>query len=653
MRISFDVKNQIITRTDRQQVIANSSDYIEAEVTFSEDWATMEKTIYFKNGESVYAILLNNNKFLQESHLNLGVGTWKVYVIGVAGDQKIITNECNLAVGASGYPGAAGEPTESIYQQLMVILQSLHTEAASEAVLRSAVEKYILDNYDSLVRDAVVVDNVQEIIDEMVESGDFLTIMTEYLPVVMPEMYGAAGDGVTNDTAALEDAFSTGKPVLLTGTYLMNASITVAAGTKIIGGAIKIADLTGFALVLSGDNEIDGVTFTDNHASNLSTESAVIRASGVMRCKVTNCTFNEIHLMYCINFWGSEHLTIEHNRINTYNHCGIKLHEGCRHASVSYNYVYNGTCTTSGVHRYPIGLSSYRLDSSRGSARFISCVGNYIEDLNPFWEGIDSHGICNSEIRDNYIKGTKNGIVLTHPTSADPVPTENVVVENNTFIGSNDVIDGNRGGIIVAAYNIKNVKISNNRIKCGEATSDTNLDSCVAVLTEAEGEGVEASENITITDNVLYGRSSGVYVSTTIKGLLIKNNSFDGMMAAGYPAINIHSIKGFTNVNIVDNTFGASAEVNRSMRLTTENSLGNSELIHVARNRFVDVTETYRDATLSDAPVTNISLKIGGQIGDFVPNGNPGNNDVYGWVAVTDADLSNGTKATWKAITIS
>jgi hypothetical protein len=57
MKISFDVKNQIITRTDRQQVIANSSDYIEAEVTFSEDWANMEKTIYFKNGESVYAIL--------------------------------------------------------------------------------------------------------------------------------------------------------------------------------------------------------------------------------------------------------------------------------------------------------------------------------------------------------------------------------------------------------------------------------------------------------------------------------------------------------------------------------------------------------------------------------------------------------------------
>ena len=650
MKVTFDVKNQIITRTDKNRVISNSTDYLEAEVTFSEDWNGADKQLCFKNGETEIYLYLNNNKILQESHLNLGVGTWKVWCIGVNGDQKIITNSVNLAVSASGYVGTIG-PTAGVYEELLTTIQSLHTEVASSAMLRSAIEKYITDNLNVLVKEAVVVDNVQEIIDEMVESGDFLTIMTEYLPVVMPEMYGAAGDGTTDDTAALEEAFNTGKTVLLTGTYLMNTSITVAAGTKIIGGALKVDEVTTYALVLSGDNEVDGVTFTDTHANNLTSDSAVIYASAVKRCKVTNCTFNTIHFMYCINFWGSEHLTIEHNRINTYNHCGIKLHEGCRHASVSYNYVYNGTSTVTATHRYPIGLSSYRNDISRGSAKFISCVGNYIEDLSPFWEGIDSHGICDSEIRDNYIVGTKNGIVITHPTSNPAVATENVVVANNTFVGSDSVIDGNRGGIILAAYNMKNIRVVNNNVHCGESTSDTNLDACIAIADAVVGQ--DPTENVSIEDNVLYGRSSGVYVSNVIKTLTIKHNNFDGMMAAGYPAINIHSLDGFTNVNIVDNTFGATSQVNRSMRLATSNTLSDSELIHVAGNRFVNVTETYRDATLSDAPISNISLKVGGQIGDFVPNATPGNNDVYGWVATTDADLGNNTKSTWKAIAIS
>lgn len=188
MKIYFDVKNQIITRTDRNQVIANSADYLEAEITFSAEWATMEKTMTFKNGNLLYTYVLVNNKILEENHLNLGVGTWKVSIQGVYEDKKIVTNECNLAVNASGWIGSEALPPESIWNQLLVIIQSLHTEVASTAALRSAVQKYIEDNYDALVKEAVIVDDVRAALDDMAEDGTLSDLLAPLVAAGMPEV---------------------------------------------------------------------------------------------------------------------------------------------------------------------------------------------------------------------------------------------------------------------------------------------------------------------------------------------------------------------------------------------------------------------------------------------------------------------------------
>lgn len=188
MKIYFDVKNQIITRTDRNQVIANSADYLEAEITFSAEWATMEKTMTFKNGNLLYTYVLVNDKILEENHLNLGVGTWKVSIQGVNEDKKIVTNECNLAVNASGWIGSEALPPESIWNQLLVIIQSLHTEVASTAALRSAVQKYIEDNYDALVKEAVIVDDVRAALDDMAEDGTLSDLLAPLVAAGMPEV---------------------------------------------------------------------------------------------------------------------------------------------------------------------------------------------------------------------------------------------------------------------------------------------------------------------------------------------------------------------------------------------------------------------------------------------------------------------------------
>ena len=49
---------------------------------------------------------------------------------------------------------------------------------------------------------------------------------------VVPEMFGAVGDGVTDDTGALESAFNSGKPVVCPNVYLITHNVQISNGDK-------------------------------------------------------------------------------------------------------------------------------------------------------------------------------------------------------------------------------------------------------------------------------------------------------------------------------------------------------------------------------------------------------------------------------------
>ena len=124
------------------------------------------------------------------------------------------------------------------------------------------------------------------------------------LNFVTPEMYGAAGDGVTDDTAAMQEAFDTKKNIYLKGSYLITSDIAIThRGTQseyekqvIMGGRIILHDAT-----FHGTLQYDGGTVFCNVvfiADDHYTTPAFTIDNRWIRTRWILCKFKEIDYVF-------------------------------------------------------------------------------------------------------------------------------------------------------------------------------------------------------------------------------------------------------------------------------------------------------------------------------------------------------------------
>ena len=476
----------------------------------------------------------------------------------------------------------------------------------------------------------------------------YIKLVNGTLGFTTPSMYGAVADSVTNDATPIINALNNSKLVNLEGkTYYINDEIVLNEYNIIFNGNL-VCGPNGH-LKLNNNTIVKNINFTDSYDQNVMSGYCLYGVE-IENVSVLNCTFIDIHKNYCIYFSQCQYGEILNNIIKNYNLSGIMLCDGCYDFIVNHNYVYNGTGELYG-YRYPICLCTYS-NQSRDNARRIICNYNYIEDLVPYWEGIDSHSLIDGEIAYNTIKNVARGIVLTSPTSAPIKYTENINIHDNIIVTSDDVTslpNTNRVGIGIVAYGSKNIKILNNNIKMGYCRN-ADEDSAIRIASYSNDYVIE---NYLIENNVIYSTHNGIYITNVMKNITINNNVLDGTIDPDWYCIFLRQSNGYKGLSVTNNKIGFNYATNRAISGPRQNSLNSKDLVKLKGNIFGDVTSPIRENAYLDTSRTSgaISSIICGEIGDFILNSDPSNN-IIGWYAVTDSDPSNNIKCTWKALVI-
>lgn len=142
--LEFLVQNQTIKRLDKNQIVANSQEYLTADYSFTNDWAGLSKTAIFTSGtESIAIILDENNQITEDKQLNLTAGRWIASVVGILGTKKIITNVVSITVIDSGADSGEepAEPTPDVYEQIITQYTNLINMISIPATANTIVER--------------------------------------------------------------------------------------------------------------------------------------------------------------------------------------------------------------------------------------------------------------------------------------------------------------------------------------------------------------------------------------------------------------------------------------------------------------------------------------------------------------------------------
>lgn len=224
---------------------------------------------------------------------------------------------------------------------------------------------YINNYFDNLD----IQDEINIKLDKMTEDGTLMELIAPFLNTfITPEMYGAKGDGVHDDTEALQQALNQNKAILGINKYLTSS-------TLVINGNYKNVNITG-EIIYSGDNfalNIGGY-YNDININKITSD----KGNGVIICGGTietlsnsNITINYMKCdKKCFSFDSGIDKTIEYkyaqyNSINGLQWTSINdscfnvyIDESAKNRKTWFNsnYIYNVQCKTINSSNYAFNL---------------------------------------------------------------------------------------------------------------------------------------------------------------------------------------------------------------------------------------------------------------------------------------------------------
>jgi hypothetical protein len=445
-------------------------------------------------------------------------------------------------------------------------------------------------------------------------------------PVVDVRAFGAKGDGVTDDTAAINQACQEGKTIIIPdGVYLIdctmaskgsvNGGIMPKSNTTIImnNATMVVKTNTSSAYALFNLYQVDDVKIIggkitgdrDTHTYGEGTNEwgHGIRIIGCNRITIKGVTIEETigDGIDITEFTGQEHSTdvlIENCIINHVRRNGISI-EHASNVKITQNKITNisGTAPQAAIDLEPNSMGYYRVHDIFIDKNYISdCVGGSIGVV----EGKNIY--ITNNIQYNVGGGTMPG---SFSTNEKVIYTGNTLIQKdgtvrNFFLGSNSIITGNYISgcriYLTESYilNIKNILFNDNI--CDDCNFSTAL---------GGGQYDVVCDNVKISNNIITINIEGDNIDLTqtsvkahefgtrdgfggkkIYGINIDNNIFEfyGTDNILTPS-NIISNKSSIALGLIDSTFKNNIIKNAPCAIL----VGNGKNTRIEGNKFYNL----------------------------------------------------------------
>lgn len=142
MKLRFNVREQVVYRTDMYQLASNSRLYISGEVSFDSEWADITSrylTFELPSIEVIHAYLESSGCFTESLGISLSAGVWLVSAHGTnSTGKRIDTVPIELYVAKSGGSCCGGEPyvPPNAAEQIAAIANEAR-DKADEALIKA------------------------------------------------------------------------------------------------------------------------------------------------------------------------------------------------------------------------------------------------------------------------------------------------------------------------------------------------------------------------------------------------------------------------------------------------------------------------------------------------------------------------------------
>ena len=260
---------------------------------------------------------------------------------------------------------------------------------------------------------------------------------------VTPKMYGAVGDGVTDDTEAFRNCFAENDLICVTaGEYLVTDRIDLHSNMCIMGNG-TISAPTEEQFIFYGENveniRIEGISFkggkrTKTGYSDLYSEIFIRNATNI---HIENIKSNSSNKIAVIMLDVVSYFSIKNCKLIDTGYSGIMCYGRCYYGVIDGNEVNVGTYTGY-TNSYGIGLSCTAQGTGalkENECKNVIISNNVVWTSLGYWEGIDTHSGDNIFIIANKVSGFYCGIICTRGNDINSMYPTNIFICDNYVVG--------------------------------------------------------------------------------------------------------------------------------------------------------------------------------------------------------------------------